>query len=78
MTNVIGIVFSIGLIVLAILAIIGLIFLTPVAFGSKNYDQLSQTQKNLMRLFIILIWISVVFSILSAIVMIATGKNRNN
>lgn len=60
-----GIVVILGLLALFILSLIGLGFLTPLAFGKKKYEDLSKTQQNLMKLFVVLTWIALGLPILA-------------
>ena len=76
MASILHFVFGIGLLVFTILMLVGLGYLTPVAFGKKSYSNMNTTQKNLMKMYIVVIWIGVVFSFLSSLWVIF-GQNSS-
>ena len=54
-----------GLLALAILQLVGLGYLTSVSFGNKKFEDLTTTQRNLCRLAVVLLWISLVAGVLN-------------
>jgi hypothetical protein len=67
MMNVLNLIWQLGLLVILILSLVGAGYLTPLAFGTKNYNNLTKTQQNLCKMFIVLVWIGVLLSILGVI-----------
>lgn len=59
--------FGTGLVILSILCFIGLIYLTPLAFGKKTYSSMSSVQQNLAKLAIVVQWITVAVALISAL-----------
>lgn len=58
---------SLGVIAFAILNLVGLGYLTAVIFGNTSYASLTTTQRNLVRMSVIVSWIGVGFSVLKAL-----------
>lgn len=59
--------FGTGLLILSILCLVGLVYLTPLAFGKKTYASMSSTQQGLVKLAIIVQWVTIGVALLSAL-----------
>jgi hypothetical protein len=59
--------FGTGLLVLSILCLVGLVYLTPLAFGKKTYASMSSAQQGFMKLAISIQWLTIGVALLSAL-----------
>lgn len=48
----------------SILLFFGLAYLTPVAFGNRSYSSLSSTQKNLVKMYVVVTWVGIAISVI--------------
>jgi hypothetical protein len=60
-------VFGTGLLILSVLCLLGLIYLTPLAFGKKTYVSMSGGEKNVVKIAIIVQWITIGVALLSTL-----------
>lgn len=64
---VVSLILGLGLLVIAIMSLVGLGYLTNLGFGKKTYASMTTTQQNLMKMYIVLAWITLGLSVLSGL-----------
>jgi hypothetical protein len=64
---------GIALFLVAIIMVIGLVGITPVVYGKKSYDSLNKHQKDAAKVYVVVMWICIAISVISALYVLFTG-----
>lgn len=73
-----GLLVAIGILIISVMALIGIGYLTQFAFNAKKENdkhciQITDTQKNVIRISIVIIWIALALIMLSSLVNLILG-----
>jgi competence protein ComGC len=71
-SSAVAVVIAVSMLVLSVLSLVGLGYLTKYTFsaqrdGDREYVKVTMTERNLARLTVVLLWISVAFSLIASI-----------
>jgi len=66
-----------GLVVIAILVLVGMGYLTSVSFGNKKMEDLTDTQRNLTRMGMVLFWMGFAINVLYVFALAMKGQQRS-
>lgn len=73
-----GVVVAVGILVIAVLSLVGMSYLTQYSFSSDKVDgqycvKMTETQRNLTRMGVIFVWITLALIIVSSILNLVMG-----